>query len=238
MAAAILQDMSLCMECQSCRVACQTHNALPPAQAYNTVRAVDRGTYPNVHHHASRITCYHCADAACVKVCPTAATYKGESGLTHFNAHKCIGCGDCASACPFGVPKVEEKVAVRCVGCESLTEAGKPPVCADTCISGALSFGTREAMLAKAEKRVAALRGKWPNAQVYSPEGVGGTAVIWVLRDKPEVYGLPANPKVAADLGAWKAALEPVGGLQIAGGLLMAGLGWVIRGRMEGRGNQ
>lgn len=238
MAAAILQDMSLCMECQSCRVACQMHAGLPPAQAYSTVRAVDRGSYPNVQHHALRTTCYHCGDAACVKVCPTAATYKGESGLTHFTPAKCIGCGDCAEACPFHVPRLEQQKAVRCTGCQPLTAAGKPPVCVATCITGALDYGTREAMLTKAEKRVGALKGAWPNAQVYSPEGVGGTALIWVLRDRPEVYGLPADPQVAEGLGAWKAALEPAAGLQMAGGLLMAGLGWVIKGRMEGRGSR
>ena len=236
-ASAILQDMSLCMECQSCRVACQMHYGLPPEQKLATVTARDEGTYPSVRHHAVRLTCLHCEKAACVESCPTAATYKGASGLTHFNAAKCIGCGNCVQYCPFDVPVLHNDEALRCSGCEDLTKIGKPPVCIGTCISGALAFGSREEMMAKAQKRVDALKQRWSNAQVYSPGGVGGTRLIWVLRDRPEVYGLPVAPHVPLRFASWQETLSVANPLSLAGGLLTAGLGWVLLARSQGRGN-
>lgn len=236
-ASAILQDMSLCMECHSCRVACQMQNGLSPERTFASIKSTDLGTYPNVAHHAIRLACEHCADAACVTSCPVTASYKGDSGLTHYNPDICIGCGNCVDECPFQVPTLVNHRTFRCNGCESLTESGKPPVCADTCISGAISYGKREDQLAKAEKRVAALKKAWPNAQVYSPAGVKGTGLIWVLRDKPEVYGLPVAPRnawIGFDVKETLAAANPV---SMAGSLVTAGLGWVLMRRM-GKGEK
>lgn len=98
-------------------------------------------------------------------------------------------------------------------------------------MAGALSYGPREEMLRKAEKRVAALKKQYPDTQVYSPEGVGGTNLIWILRDKPEVYGLPANPKVAESLGLWKETVQPAGKLTLAGTLVLAGFGFIVARR-------
>jgi len=243
MTQAILQDMSLCMECQGCRVSCQMQNGLQADQVFIKFRFAEQGTYPKVTHQISRFTCLHCADAACVQACPTGAVYKGKTNLTHFDADRCSGCGYCAQVCPFGIPEMRENRALRCVGCESLTENGKPPACVSTCIAGALSYGTREEMLKKAEKRVAALKKQYPNAQVYSPEGVGGTNLIWVLRDHPDVYGLPATPKVEPSLGLWKEAIQPAGTFALAGTLLLGGLGFIVARRnhlkeMHERGEQ
>jgi len=230
-AQAILQDMSLCMECQGCRVACQMQNGLAPDQVYIRFRFHEQGSYPKVTHHIGRFTCLHCTEAACIKVCPTGAVYKGETALTHFDGAKCSGCGYCAEACPFQIPQVKADKALRCTGCEQLTENGKSPACVATCMAGALSFGSADEMLQKAEKRVAALKKQHPNAQVYSPAGVGGTHLIWVLRDSPTVYGLPTAPELPVSLGVWKDAVQPAGKLAMAGTLLLAGLGFVIARR-------
>ncbi|HYG56583.1 MAG TPA: 4Fe-4S dicluster domain-containing protein [Symbiobacteriaceae bacterium] len=232
MTLAFVQDMSLCMECQGCRVACQTQNGLPAEQTFVRLRFHDSGTYPRAQHHVARITCQHCLKPTCVSHCPTGATYVGESGLVHFNADKCIGCGWCEKRCPFEVPKVVQGKALRCTGCESLTEYGKEPACVSTCISGALAFGPREEMLQRAEARVAALKVRHPNAQVYSPKSVGGTGLIWVLRDKPEVYGLPLNPRVRPTLSLHD-MVQPGTQVSAAGGVLLAGLGWIIARRMQ-----
>lgn len=230
-AQAILQDLSLCMECQGCRVACQMQNGLPPEDVYVTFRFIEQGTFPKVTHHVSRLSCLHCQEAACVQVCPTGATFKGETGLTHYTAEKCSGCAYCVEACPFGIPEIKHGRALRCTGCEALTEKGKPPACVLTCLAGALSNGPREEMLKKAEQRVQALKERYPNAQVYTPEGVGGTNLIWVLRDQPEVYGLPANPQVAASLGIWKEAVQPAGKLAMAATAILGGFSFIIARR-------
>ena len=229
-AQAILQDLSLCMGCQGCRVACQMQNRLTPEDVYVKFRFLERGSYPQVTETLSRFACQHCREAACVKACPTGAVYKGKSGLTHYRSDKCSGCGYCAEECPFGIPEIKNDQGVRCTGCETLTENGKPSACVQTCIAGALSFGAREKMLNKAEQRVAAIRGQFPDARVYSPEGVGTTNLIWVLREKPEVYGLPARPQVAASLGIWK-DLQSLPRVPMTAGMIVGGISFVIARR-------
>ncbi|MFZ5815564.1 MAG: 4Fe-4S dicluster domain-containing protein [Bacillota bacterium] len=226
---AILQDMSLCIECQACRVACQMQNQLAPAEAFIRYRFAESGTYPRVAYHVARLTCFHCQDAPCVDACPTYATYKARTKLTHHDPEQCSSCGRCAEACPFGHPVLHNGKMLRCTGCPEFTKKGKEPACVGTCITGALSFGPRQEMLARAERRVRALKGRYPDAQVYSPEGVGGTGLIWVLRERPEVYGLPAAPTAAAGFNLLRAAVQPAGTAPMAAAALLAGaVGWVI----------
>jgi Fe-S-cluster-containing dehydrogenase component len=49
-------------------------------------------------------------------------------------------------ACPFGVPKKMEttQLMMKCNLCYDRTSAGKKPMCATVCPSGALYYGTRE----------------------------------------------------------------------------------------------
>ncbi|MFZ5827885.1 MAG: 4Fe-4S dicluster domain-containing protein [Bacillota bacterium] len=231
---AILQDMSLCMECQACRVACQMQNQLPPEKVFVRFNFKESGSYPNVRHNIARITCFHCKDAVCVSSCPTGANWKGESGLTHHDPTYCGGCTACVVDCPFSVPVMQDGKAIRCNGCEALTENGKAPACVSTCISGALTYGPRGEMLKRAEKRVATLRGQgYPRARIYSPQGVGTTGLIWVLRDMPQAYGLPANPKTYGSLPD----LKEIGGARqaasTAAALVVGALGWVIARREQ-----
>ena len=59
---------------------------------------------------------------------------------------RCIACGNCVVACPFGVPELYEdrKIMMKCDMCYDRTSVGKKPMCATVCPSQALFFGTRE----------------------------------------------------------------------------------------------
>ena len=91
----------------------------------------------------------HCEDPACAKVCPADAITKDEFGIVHSaNTARCIACSNCVYACPFGVPKKFEpmQLMMKCNMCYDRTSAGKRPMCATVCPSGALWYGTREEM--------------------------------------------------------------------------------------------
>ena len=59
---------------------------------------------------------------------------------------RCIACGNCVLACPFGVPEVKEDrgLMMKCDMCYDRSSVGKRPMCATVCPSQALFFGTRE----------------------------------------------------------------------------------------------
>jgi Fe-S-cluster-containing dehydrogenase component len=59
---------------------------------------------------------------------------------------RCIACGNCVVACPFGVPElyIDRAIMMKCDMCYDRTSIGKKPMCATVCPSQALFFGTRE----------------------------------------------------------------------------------------------
>jgi Fe-S-cluster-containing dehydrogenase component len=89
----------------------------------------------------------HCDQPTCAEVCPADAIKRTDDGVVQ-SARKprCIACGNCVAACPFGVPEVYEdrKIMMKCDMCYDRTSAGKRPMCATVCPSQALFFGTRE----------------------------------------------------------------------------------------------
>lgn len=144
-------DTTRCMGCQTCVVSCKISNDIP-ADIYwgrvvnKTGDAVYRpsGSFPNVKFEFRPELCNHCSNPACVAACPTGAMAKREEdGVVLVDQEVCIGCGSCAEACPYGMPKIDEEagVSTKCTLCYDRLAAGKEPWCVQSCPAEARIVG-------------------------------------------------------------------------------------------------
>lgn len=206
---AFLLDIGRCIGCQGCVAACKTGNEVPEGRQYIQIIEQTRGTFPNLRGSFQNHRCYHCADAACVTVCPTGALFK-EDGLTRLDRDKCSGCTYCVDACPYDVPVMaDDGRSSKCDACAAVVKAGGQPWCVKTCPSHALLYGKRDEILAEAHSRAEALKVRYPKARVYGETEAGGLGVVMVLPDEPTALNLPANPQVPVTLNAWQKVLQP-----------------------------
>lgn len=94
-------DLKGCVGCQTCTMACKLDNATPPTVLWRNVRDVEVGSYPDVRRFFLPVQCMHCANPACMEVCPTKATRRRSDGIVYIDYEKCMGCGFCVLACPY-----------------------------------------------------------------------------------------------------------------------------------------
>ncbi len=95
--------------------------------------------------------CMQCENSPCTSVCPVGATYRTEDGVILVDARRCIGCGYCVVACPYGaryiVPAAEDApndtpgVADKCTWCYHRISRNLKPACVEVCPVGARRFG-------------------------------------------------------------------------------------------------
>ena len=103
---------------QKCIDACHNiHNVPSHKEPRHEVKWIWKDTYEHTFPNTAEdkimnkelqeknflLFCNHCAAPACVRVCPTKATFKRQSdGIVMQDMHRCIGCRFCMAACPFG----------------------------------------------------------------------------------------------------------------------------------------
>lgn len=206
---AILLDLERCLGCSACVVACKAGNELAPGQHYISIREEIRGQGMSLEGTFLHKRCLHCAQAACVEVCPTGALSK-QGGLTAVNVDACSGCGYCVEACPYDIPQLVGGRVSKCSGCADLVAAGEPPYCVQTCPSQALRIGPRDEMLQLAQARVAAIAPRRPAAQLYGSEQLGGLGLLTIMPYDPESVGLPMRPQpTPASVRLWQDVVQP-----------------------------
>ena len=99
----------------------------------------------------------------------------------------------------------------KCDACASNVGAGGSPWCVTTCPAQALKYGDRDEILAEAKERVAALKDRYPKAQVYGETQAGGLGLILVLPDDPATLDIPADPPATpVVVDAWKEVVQPL----------------------------
>jgi len=225
---ALLISPELCIGCKACQVACKSWNLLPATKTKNN------GTYENppdlnaANYNKIRYSeipsekdpvrwlfvsqrCMHCEDAGCMKICSTpGALYRTKDGAVATNKDKCIGCRLCLAGCPFNIPRYggDDRLS-KCTMCADRMENGMIPMCAKTCPTGAISFGARHELIAKAKKA--------GYSKVYGEKDLGGLGAIFAFRDAPKIYGYDEKPEINQMVILWHKYLKPLSWVGIGG---------------------
>ena len=198
-------DTKRCIGCQTCAVSCKIANEVPRGIWWNRVLTdggnyidLAKGDWPNAQVSYMPVSCQHCENPACVKVCPVGATYKDpETGIVRQDYDKCIGCRMCMAACPYtGVRSFNwdeparyldfesgdadaaehrKHVVEKCTYCYQRTSQGNTPACMEICPVRARSWGDLDDPESEVSKKIASREHK----QLLPEEGT-----------KPSVYYL------------------------------------------------
>jgi formate dehydrogenase iron-sulfur subunit len=252
-----LIDISKCIGCKACQVACMQWNDLRDEvgtttgiydnpvdltdQSWTVMRFAEfKNPDGKLEWLIRKDGCMHCEDPGCLKACPSpGAIVKYGNGIVDFNSANCIGCGYCVAGCPFNIPRISKKdnKAYKCTLCSDRVAVGLEPACVKTCPTGAIQFGAKTDMVKRGEKRVGDLKERgYQQAGLYNPAGVGGTHVMYVLQhaDKPNLYNdLPLDPKISPWVSLWKGVTKPLLSIGIGLAVLGAFFHYVTRGPKE-----
>ena len=229
-------DMTKCDGCRGCMIACKNWNDLEPdpfdfigiqsherltAETWNYIRfheKINKELDSGVDWYMGHMSCLHCEEAPCQKACPEKAISTTAYGSVIINHERCTGCGYCAVHCPFDVVELgwlrgenggSRPVAKKCTLCTDRISHGEEPACVFSCHSDSLQYGKRDEIMTQAKARLDVVRDRYPNANIY--EGVDGGFMIYLLEDKPEIYGLPIDTKVPLGEKIWKDYAHPLG---------------------------
>ncbi len=160
-----LIDTRKCIGCGSCVRACSRENNVPPkyfrtwVERYMISRTgetiVDSpnggmdGFDPAVT--GQDVTkafffaklCCHCTNTPCVQLCPVGASYRTLDGVVLVDEKRCIGCGYCVQACPYGSRFIHPTlhVASKCSLCYHRLTKGLKNACVQACPVGARRLG-------------------------------------------------------------------------------------------------
>ena len=236
---AILFDSTLCIGCRACEQGCAERWKLPYDEKAVPVEKLSENKLTTIQTKGDKYVrrlCMHCNEPTCASVCPVGALHKTELGPVVYDEPKCIGCRYCMQACPFSVPVYEWSKALprvkKCDMCYDRQLAGKPTACAEVCPTGATTVGDREALVAEANKRLAAKPGEYYQ-KIYGLHEVGGTSVLMIGGVSPQQLGLPTQfSDEPIPVLTWR-VLSHVPDVASLGGVLLGGVWWITHRREE-----
>ncbi|MCC7173905.1 MAG: 4Fe-4S dicluster domain-containing protein [Bryobacterales bacterium] len=236
---AILFDGTQCIGCRSCEDACCKKWGLEYDEAVASDERLSERKLTTVvtrgEHYARRL-CRHCADPACVSVCPVGAFTKTDLGPVVYDEGRCMGCRYCMLACPFQVPAYEWSKALprvrKCDMCAERLRAGLPTACSEACPTGATVSGDREKLIEEARRRLAE-NPKAYDGRIYGLSEVGGTSVLMLSAEPLAHFGFPANLPQEPLPPLTGRVLSFVPDVVGVGAVLLGGIYWITHRREE-----
>lgn len=199
----VLVDITRCVNCESCVVACRLYNGLEEGKngaketqaekdklvsnRWTVVQKVKVEKNGNAVRRYVKQQCLHCLEPACASACFSKALQKTPEGPVVYNEKLCVGCRYCFIACPFEIPTYEwDKTFPRvqkCQMCLARVADNQMPACASVCPTSAITFGKREDLLKEAKSRIAANPALYVD-HIYGEKEAGGTSWLY-LSDVP-----------------------------------------------------
>lgn len=165
---AMLIDLTRCIGCDACTVACKQENGTPVDVFFARVLNLEVGQFPNVKRVYVPVLCNHCEDAPCLKSCPNKAIIRRPDGIVLIDQDRCRGTGACTAGCPYGniylsrmddkwylnadepyeqkfvKTRIKPEKARKCTYCAHRVDEGLDPACVVACPTTARIFGDVE----------------------------------------------------------------------------------------------
>jgi len=159
-------DTTRCIGCGACVRACKTENRVPDTYYRTWVERYEIDNKEEVHVDCpegalnsfktdqverSRVVkaffvpklCNHCKNSACTQVCPVGASFDSVDGVVLIDKARCVGCGYCVQACPYGCRYIAHPpgTADKCTLCYHRIHKDQPTACVQACPRGARLCG-------------------------------------------------------------------------------------------------
>jgi Fe-S-cluster-containing hydrogenase component 2 len=121
----------LCTGCNRCAYVC---SAVKEGMFIPSKSRIHINNF-NLKGYAVPSICFQCPKPECLEACPEEAIYKDETDVVLVDLNKCNGCGDCVTACPYGMIEQDaEGLAYKCDYCNG------DPACIKECEPGSIVY--------------------------------------------------------------------------------------------------
>jgi len=133
-------DATACVGCHACEVACNIQNNNGDDIKWRRVGEMSTGAFPAMTQLFNSMSCNHCIDPECLKVCPTESYIKFDNGIVFHDDDTCIGCQYCTWNCPYEVPvfNPDRGIVTKCHMCHDKLANNQTPACVQTCPGAAI----------------------------------------------------------------------------------------------------
>jgi len=210
---AVLVDVSRCIGCRGCQVACKQWNELPAEKTtnrgsyqnppdlsgitYTVVRFKEVSQNGTIKWHFLKDQCRHCVEPPCAMATDEvdgSAVHDANGAVVYTKKTAKIK-DNLAESCPYDIPRKNEAGQwTKCTFCADRIAEGMEPACVKACPTGALTFGDREEILALGKKRLNALKATHPKAKLVDAEDVRW---IFLLHEPEEEFQMGMRREVS-----------------------------------------